>query len=147
MIARNYTKLNADEALLTGLVSVIGRLYIFLKSQEFGMTDFAQLDSILTDWHPAIAKAIAESWDMSEALVNALETQLDTDPPLGEAASYAEVLSVARLFLQYGTSGESLDANDYPLLQRLGIAAHNECGVTLDEHAEAVEQIRRSLKG
>ena len=147
VIAKTFTKLNADEALLTGLVSVIGRLYIFLKSQEFGLNDFAQLDTILADWHPSIAKAIAESWDMSQPLINALETQMDTDPPLGEAATYAEVLSVARLFLQYETAGEPLESAEYPLLQRLGIAAHNEGEVSLDEHAQAIEEIRRSLRG
>ena len=147
VIAKKYTKLNRDEALLTGLLSVIGRLYIFLKSQEYGGLNYAELEPILADWHPAIAKAIAESWDMSEELVNALETQLDTDPPLGESATLAEVLSVARLFLQYSISGEPLDASEYPLLQRLGIADHDDGAVTLAGHEEAIDVIRQSLRG
>ena len=147
VIAKKFTKINADEALLTGLLSVIGRLYIFMKSQEYGVIDYAELETILTDWHPAIGKAIAESWDMSEELVNALETQLDTDPPLRESASLAEVLSAARLILQYNTLGNPLDAGEYPLLQRLGIAGHNESSVTLDDHAEAIDEIRQGLRG
>jgi len=35
VIAKTFTKLSADEALLTGLLSVIGRLYIFMKAQEY----------------------------------------------------------------------------------------------------------------
>ena len=147
VIAKKFTKLNADEALLTGLLSVIGRLYIFLKSQEYGAIDYAELETILADWHPAISKAIAESWDMSEELVNALETQLDTDPPLRESASLAEVLSAARLILQYNTSGNPLDASEYPLLQRLGIAGYNESSVTLDDYAEAIDEICQGLRG
>lgn len=147
VIAKRFTKLNADEALLTGLLSVIGRLYIFMKSQEYGAIDYAELQTILADWHPTISKAIAESWDMSEELVNALETQLDTNPPLRETASLAEVLSAARLILQYNASGDPLDASEYPLLQRLGIADHNESSVTLHDHAEAIEDIRRGLRG
>ena len=147
VIAKKFTKLSADEALLTGLLSVLGRLYIFMKYQEFGGVDYAELETILDDWHPAIGKAIAESWDMSEELVNALETQLDPDPPLREKASLAEVLSAARLILQSNTSGNPLEASEYPLLQRLGIADHNESSVTLDDHAEAIDEIRRGLRG
>jgi HD-like signal output (HDOD) protein len=147
VIAKKFTKLKADEALLTGLLSVIGRLYIFLKSQEYGVLDYAELDTILTDWHPAIGKAIAESWEMSDELANALETQLDTDPPLRESASLAEVLSAARLILEHDTLGNPLDASQYPLLQRLGIADHDESAVTLDDHSEAIDEIRQGLRG
>jgi len=145
VIAKMYTKLNADEALLTGLLSVLGRLYIFMKSEDYEALSYSELESVLADWHPAICKAIAESWNMSDELVNALETQLDTNPELRETASLAEVLSAAKLLLQHNTSGEPLVASEYPLLQRLGIADHNEQSVTLNEHAEAVDRIRQGL--
>ena len=87
VLTKKHTKLSADEALLTGLLSVIGRLYIFMKAQDYeGMTP-AELEDVLSDWHPSISKAIAESWGMSPEMVEALETQLDTDPPLKETAS------------------------------------------------------------
>jgi len=147
VIAKKYTKLNADEALLTGLLSVLGRLYIFMKSEDYEALSYSELETVLADWHPAICKAIAESWNMSDELVNALETQLDTNPALQEAASLAEVLSAAKLIFQYETSGDPLVASEYPLLQRLGIADHDECSVTLDEHAEHIERIRQGLSG
>ncbi len=147
VIAKNYTKLNANEALLSGLLSVIGRLYILLKSQEFGEMDYSELEPILADWHPTIAKAIAESWGMSAALADALESQMDTNPALQESATLAEVLSSARLIFAYEQSGEPLNGSDYPLLQRLGIASHGQDSVTLEEHAEAIEKIRQGLRG
>ena len=146
VIAKEYTKLSANEALLTGLLSVVGRLYILLKSQECGMEDAAELEQVLADWHPAISKAIAESWNMSEDLVSALELQLETDPPLQETASLAEVLCAARLILHHDGAGEALVASEYPLLQRLGIANHGDTSVTLAEHAEALDNIRQGLR-
>lgn len=146
VITKNYTKLNADEALLTGLLSVLGRLYIFLKSEEFGTIDYAELEPILDVWHPAIAKAIAESWDMSEGLVNALETQLENDPALKEQATLAEVLSASRIILEHKQSGEALVASEYPLLLRLGIANHDDTAVTMEQHMEAIALIRQSFK-
>ncbi len=147
LIAKRYTKLSADEALLTGLLSVIGRLYIYMKSRDYGDIEYAELQTILADWHPAISKAIAEDWGMSEELVNALETQLDPDPPLRESASLAEVLSVAIIFLRHESSDTPLDAAEFPLLQRLGIASHKEGPVSLDEHEEEIEGIRQGLRG
>ncbi len=147
VIAREFTRLRADEAMLTGLLSVIGRLYILWKSDECGMTDYAQLESVLNDWHPTIGKAIVESWNMSATIADALETQLETDPPLQESATLAEVLCAARLIFQYESSGEPLVASEYPLLQRLGIADFGDESVTLDAHAEAIGKIRQSLQG
>lgn len=145
VIAKEYTKLNANEALLSGLLSVIGRLYILLKSHEHGIENDPELEQVFSDWHPAISKAIAESWNMSGALVDALESQLETDPPVQEKATLTEVLCAARLFLQYKGSGEPLVASEYPLLQRLGIADHGDDSVTLAEHADALDTIRKGL--
>jgi len=147
VITKKYTKLSADEALLTGLLSVLGRLYIFMKSEDYEALSYSELETVLADWHPAICKAIAENWNMSEELVYALETQLDTNPALQETASLAEVLSAAKLIFQHETSGAPLVASEYPLLQRLGIADHNESSVTLNEHAQHIERIRQGLSG
>ncbi len=147
VIARKYTKINADEALLTGLISVVGRLYIFLKSQEVGTIAYAELEPILADWHPSICKAIADSWGMPAEITDALETQMETNPPLQETATLAEVLSAAKLIHDHSESGEPLDASEYPLLQRLGIADHGDSAVTLDEHADALDDIRQGLRG
>ena len=146
VIAKEFTKLSPNEALLTGLLSVIGRLYILLKSQECGIEIDAELDQVLEDWHPAIAKAIGESWNMSEELVNALEQQLETDPPLQENATLAEVLCAARLILHHDGADQALKGSEFPLLQRLGIADHDDSSVSLADHAEALDNIRQGLR-
>ena len=146
VIAREFTKLNAREALLCGLLSVIGRLYVLLKSHECGVEDYVGLEQVIADWHPAISKAIADSWDMPEELVDALELQLETNPPLQEYATYTEVLCAAKLLLHYERSREPLVASEYPLLQRLGIADHGQSGVTLAEHADELDGVRQALR-
>lgn len=145
VIAKEYSKLNANEALLAGLLSVIGRLYILLKSHEQGIENDPELDQVFADWHPAISKAIAESWNMSGAIVDALESQSESDPPVLEQATLTEILCAANIFLRYKKSGDALIASEYPLLQRLGIADHGNESVTLAEHAEALDTVRKSL--
>ncbi|MEL7185683.1 MAG: HDOD domain-containing protein, partial [Pseudomonadota bacterium] len=146
VIAREYTKLNANEALLTGLLSVVGRLYIMLKSIERGLADDAELEQVLADWHPTISKAIAESWNMSESLITAMELQLESDPPLQEDATLAEVLCAAKILLQAETASEPVSGADYPLLQRLGIAGHGDSEVSLAAHTEALDTVRQGLR-
>jgi HD-like signal output (HDOD) protein len=145
VIAKKYTKLNADEALLTGLLSVLGRLYIFMKAQDYADLGFEALAAILDDWHPAIAKAIAETWGMSDELAKAVESQLENDPPVEELPTLTEVLIAARLLAQHEKAGEPLDAGLYPVLQRLGVAGAGEKDVKLTEHAEQISNIRSAL--
>jgi HD-like signal output (HDOD) protein len=147
VITKKFTKLSADEALLAGLLSVLGRLYIFMKSQDCGDIDLAEMDQIVSEWHPAICKAIAESWGMSDELVTALELQLESDPPLQESASLAEVLVAAKLVVGHKNAGTPLDGSEYPLLQRLGIAGANDYAVSLDAHEAEIDAIRQGLIG
>lgn len=147
VIARQFTKLKADEALLMGLMSVVGKLYIFMKAQEHDGLSYMELESVLADWHPAISQAIADSWKLSEEIVNALATQLETNPEVKENATLAEVLSASRLLWHADVSGTPLNAAEYPLLQRLGIANHTDEAVSLEEHAEELESVRQGLRG
>jgi HD-like signal output (HDOD) protein len=145
VIAQHYTKLNPEEALLAGLLSVLGRLYIFMKWQEYGDVGWEELAEILNSWHPAIAKAIAETWGMSEPLAEALEHQLEPDLPVQESATLAEVLSASRLIHQHTVAQTPLEPSLYPLVQRLGIAGVDSERVTLDEHADQIAGIRNAL--
>ena len=147
VIAKQFTKLKADEALLMGLMSVVGKLYIFMKAQDHDGLSYMELDSVLADWHPAISQAIAESWKLSEEIVNALATQLETNPDVKETATLAEVLSASRILLESDMSETPLDASEYPLLQRLGIANHDDDVVSLGQHAEEIDGVRQGLRG
>lgn len=145
VIAQKYTKLNAEEALLAGLLSVLGRLYIFMKWQEYGDVGWEELGAILNEWHPAIAKAIAETWGMSDELAIALESQLESDLPVQEKATLAEVLAASRLIYQHQRASQPLDGALYPLLQRLGVAGAGDESVGLEAHAEQLAGIRNAL--
>jgi hypothetical protein len=84
---------------------------------------------------------------MSDQLVTALELQLESDPPLQESASLAEVLVAAKLIVGHRNTGTPLDGGAYPLLQRLGIANADDNAVSLDEHADDIDAIRQGLIG
>ena len=145
VVAKHYTKLNAEEAMLAGLLSVLGRLYIFMKSIEYPDIPYSELDEILKEWHPAIAKAIAETWGMSEELAVALENQLVSDPPVEENPTLTEVMISAKIVFQHSVSEQPLDGSVFPVLQRLGICSASDSDVTFEEHQAQIDNIRNAL--
>jgi HD-like signal output (HDOD) protein len=74
-----HTKVNPDEAFLTGLLHGIGRLYIMVRAvghaAQFG-NDQTLLD-LVVDWHPAIGKAVLENWGFAEQMCDAVGDQND----------------------------------------------------------------------
>jgi HD-like signal output (HDOD) protein len=145
VIAKHYTKLNAEEAMLAGLLSVLGRLYIFMKSIEYPDISYSELDEVLREWHPAIARAIAETWGMSDELANALENQLQTDLPVEETATLCEVLIAARVVYQHEVAQQALDGTLFPILQRLGICSANDVNASIEEFRPQIDNIKNAL--
>src|SRR4029079_19621577 len=68
VIAKRFTRLNPDQALLTGLWRVIARLYIIMRSKEAEDLSEAECRDVVNSWHASIGKAILESWGLPETL-------------------------------------------------------------------------------
>jgi HD-like signal output (HDOD) protein len=75
------TKVNPDEAFLTGLLHGIGRLYIMVravgKSAEF--QDPKTFLELVAGWQASIGKAVLENWGFAEPLCEAIGAQSDPD--------------------------------------------------------------------
>jgi HD-like signal output (HDOD) protein len=72
-----HTKVNPDEAFLTGLLHGIGRLYIMVRAVgHAAQFDQALLD-LIADWHPAIGKAVLDNWRFAERMCDAVGDQND----------------------------------------------------------------------
>lgn len=104
-IARR-TKVNPDEAFLTGLLHGIGRLYIMVRiagpPTEF--KDPESFMSLVAGWHASIGKAVLENWGFDEPLCEAIGAQSDLDRShRGREADLADVL-VASIALSRGSA-------------------------------------------
>ena len=72
VIAKRFTRLNPDQALLTGLLHVLGRLYIIMRSKDAAELSDSEMSDVVDGWHATIGKAILESWGLPEALQHAV---------------------------------------------------------------------------
>jgi HD-like signal output (HDOD) protein len=140
VIARRFTRLNPDQALLTGLLHVLGRLYIIMRSKEAPELGEVEFRQVVESWHASIGKAILESWELPEALQSAVEHQDELEIELEGPVTLTDVLIAAKLL----TTGQQ-DAARYPALRRLGVAAGDRAMGALEEYAEELRSVRSSF--
>jgi HD-like signal output (HDOD) protein len=139
VLARTCTRVNPDEAMLTGMMHGLGKLYILTRATghpELFVSENA-LSEIINDWHMSIGKAILENWKFSEAMARAVgqDDFARTDP--GEP-DLTDVVGVAILMVSYGTdiAGLELALQELAAAKRLGMDQSKTLSVMQDSAAE-----------
>ncbi len=140
VIAKRFTRLNPDQALLTGLLHVLGRLYIIMRAKDNGEVSDTVLREIVDGWHANIGKAILESWGLPAELQRAVGEQDHFDIDIEGPVTVTDVLISAKL-LRRGEQG----VDRYPALRRVGIAAADRAMSVMDEFAEELASVRSSF--
>ena len=142
------TRLNADEAFLTGLLHGIGSLYIMARAAT-GALDLgdenASLD-LLSGWQASIGKAVLESWGFAEDMCEAVGAQTDHDRRWKHEAALTDVL-IAGLVL-----AECLPSPEHAATAIEGINAFltvqvtpEDCGAILAEAERQISLVHAAL--
>jgi HD-like signal output (HDOD) protein len=133
------TKVNADEAFLTGLLHGIGHLYILVRSAANSGNRQAVMQSV-AGWHASIGKAVLESWGFTEALCDAVGEQGDLERRWKHSATLPDIL-IASLVL-----ADALQMPEPRIIGTEGVNAFLSIGVTPTDCSvilsQADEQIR-----
>ncbi|MDP9009902.1 MAG: HDOD domain-containing protein [Pseudomonadota bacterium] len=139
VLARTCTRVNPDEAMLTGMMHGIGKLYILTRATDHPelFASESVLNDIINDWYSSIGKAILENWKFSEAMARAVG-QDDFSRPDLEEADLTDVVGVAILMVSYGTDIAGLEATlqELPAAKRLGMNESKTMAVMQDSAAE-----------
>jgi HD-like signal output (HDOD) protein len=113
VLARNCTKVNPDEAMLTGMMHGIGKLYVLTRVVEhpelFASTTL--LSQIITEWHASIGKAILENWNFSETMAQAVGDQTDFGRVLEGSPDLTDVIVVSILMASHMDDMPGLEAS------------------------------------
>lgn len=150
VLARTCSRVNPDEALLTGMMHGIGKLYILTRATDhpgmFGGE--AELNAIIEDWHASIGKAILENWEFPDVMAQAVGDQADSSRADEGAADLADVVAVAVMIASYGTDigGLELALQGHPGARRLGLDEAKTLAVMQDSAAE-VTALSHALGG
>jgi HD-like signal output (HDOD) protein len=140
-LASRFTRLNAEQAMLAGLVHDIGALPILTKAEEMPelLENEALLDHALAELHGPIGTAILKAWNFPDDLVEVPEGHEHFDRESAQV-DYVDIVTVANLQSYIGTNHPltKLDWNTIPAFARLGLSPE----INVVEMAETAEQIR-----
>ncbi len=107
VLARRFTSLNGDAALLAGLMHNVGRIYILTRASRHAqlMADPLTYKSMVRDWHSNVAKAVLESWRVAEEIVDSVTGYEDLDRDARGPVTLTDVLSLAVLLERHCVRG------------------------------------------
>jgi HD-like signal output (HDOD) protein len=148
VLARTCTAINPDEAMLTGMMHGIGRLYVLTRAADHpGLYDSeGTLRHILNDWSAPIGKAILENWEFGDDVVQAVADQHDLAREGVEAADLRDIIAVAVLMASHPGNGAAQQHAllGLPAARRLGLSDAKLLAVMLEFDAE-VGALREAL--
>jgi HD-like signal output (HDOD) protein len=113
VLARRHTRVNADTALLAGLLHSIGKLYILTRAAGHPalFADQATFHSIVRDWGSPVAKAVLENWGLAEEIVTAVSEFQDFERQHEGPVDLVDVLTIGYLLAAYKEHPESIELN------------------------------------
>jgi len=147
-VARRYSKVNPDTALLAGLLHGIGQLYILTRSaQHPGLfANQAAYAAIVRDWHSAIAKALLENWEMAEEVIEAVSNFEDMERSHSGPVDLTDVVTVGNLLAAFKDHPETIELNmhDVAACKRMQIdrASYEQL---IDESEHEIDTLRQAL--
>ncbi|MBL6749727.1 MAG: HDOD domain-containing protein [Nevskia sp.] len=127
VLARHRTLLPAEQAMLAGLLHLIGALPLLASADEDAQApvDPVDLFVVIEAHHGQIGGRILRQWHFRDEIAGVPEAYREHARPGGEAADFADVVSVANLLCApfEGHVYEIPDWGSYPAARKLGLAS------------------------
>ena len=149
MIAKTYTNLESDSALLAGLTHSIGLSPILVKAESDPnmLSNTEALEKLIYELYPAVGAEILKNWDFSKYLIQvpAQHLNLERSGTNGKA-DYTDIVQVALLQTVSGTSHPLASVNqaDVSALDRLGMRGGIE-EIDMSGGIVEVEEIKEAI--
>jgi putative nucleotidyltransferase with HDIG domain len=147
-IARKFSTINPDEALLTGLLHGIGKLYILTRASAHPelFRDPAALEQIMRDWHASIGKAILENWEFAEQMTNAIAEHEDITRDHAGAVDLTDIVTVGNMMAAFADNSGNLELNLQGIraFERMKLDG-SKCVEVMQESQEEITALRQAL--
>lgn len=134
------TGINADQALLAGLLHVIGRLYIVMRAEGIGGAADADLARAAEAYQGEIGRMILASWGLPEPLQHAVEHQ-DALDYAASNVTVTDVLIAAKYLMTHSGDEEVICT----VLDRIAESSDSHPAEVLEEHASELRTLTSSF--
>jgi HD-like signal output (HDOD) protein len=135
------TKVNPDEALLTGLLHGVGSLYLLVHAASYPalLSEDGTLVELMLDWNAQITKSILENWSFPDNIVEAAGEQDDQERKHSGAADLADVLICAKTLVDCGMDRGQVEERYHH------VPAFAKLGLTMDQYTTVIEQAQLQI--
>jgi HD-like signal output (HDOD) protein len=148
VVAKRFSRVNPDTAMLAGLLHGIGRLYILTRVTRYPtlLADQGAYGSIVREWHTPIAQALLENWEMAEEIVSAVRGYEDLERRHIGPPDLTDVLTVSQLLSAFKNHPDTLELNmhDVAAGRRLQIDAAGYQKL-IEESQHEIDALRDAL--
>jgi HD-like signal output (HDOD) protein len=148
IVARRFTRVNGDTALLAGLLQGVGKLYLLTRAARFPalLADPAVYQRIVAEWHGRIAEAILRNWEVAEEIVVAVAASENLQREHEGATDLSDVLCIGAALAALGPDplAEEMLFLGMPAARRMKLDAAS-CGAALAESHHEISSLRQAL--
>ena len=145
VIAQRYTRLEPEQAMLSGLIHDIGVLPILRRAEAYPQlaSDPAALEEVIKHLHTIIGPLILDEWGFLPELVAVGSQHEDVWRTGGAELDYADIVIVANLHSHLGSDHRltQMDWGDIPAFAKLGLTP-KESMAMLDAAREELQEVR-----
>lgn len=145
VIAKKFTRLQPDQAMLAGLIHDIGVLPILRRAEAYPQLagNPEALEDVIKHLHTVIGPFILDEWGFSPELVAVTSQHEDLWRNEGSEITYVDVVIVANLHSHLGSDHRltQVDWNDVPAFTKLGLSPE-ESVATLEAAREDLQEVR-----
>jgi HD-like signal output (HDOD) protein len=148
VVAKRFTRVNQDTALLAGLLGGVGKLYLLTRAARFPavLADAATYQRIVAELHGRVAQAILRNWDIADEVVEAVLGCENHDREHEGATDLTDVLTVGGVLASLGPSpvAEQMLFLGIPAARRMKLDAAG-CVAALKESHDEIVSLRTAL--
>ena len=146
-VASRASSVNADEAMLAGLLHNVGKIYILARANRHDslFRDPAALPQVMRDWHANVGKAIVENWGFPEHISEAVGDHENIDRTVGHP-DVTDILSVAVMMAGFMGHETDLELNMQGVKAFWRLDLNNDkCVQIMRGCAEEISALRTAL--
>ncbi|HEX6398042.1 MAG TPA: HDOD domain-containing protein [Steroidobacteraceae bacterium] len=147
-LARHCRRADADQAMLAGMLSAVGRLFILVRLSTLPalIADAAIYDEIQSVWQARAGRALLARWDLGSEMLDAASDFDNAHSPHGGRATLSDVLLASRYLVGVADPAElpGMAFLEAPPFLRLGLDAQGAAAV-LSASAGEIASLRAAL--
>jgi HD-like signal output (HDOD) protein len=148
VVAKRFTQVNADTALLAGLLQGVGKLYLLTRAARFPglLQDAGTYHRLVAEWHGRVAQAILRNWEIAEEVIAAAVASDTLDREHEGTTDLTDVLAVGSALAALGPDPqpEEMLFLGMPAARRMKLDAKS-CVAALAESHHEIASLRQAL--